>query len=136
MAEPSASPDATRNELLSTRKLLVVGKSFCPYTQRARKALADIGAKFASIDLDLMRDGEALQARAQHARSAVRIAPLTRGFCFVEQSSFASVSGIKTVPQVFVDGACVGGCDDTLAALRDGSMQQRLAACGVMAGSS
>ena len=47
------------------------------------------------------------------------------------QSSFSSISGIRTVPQVFVDGACVGGCDDTLAALRDGSLQQRLAACGL-----
>lgn len=53
---------------------------------------------------------------------------------WLPQSSFSSVSGIKTVPQVFVDGACVGGCDDTLAALRDGSMQQRLAACGCISG--
>jgi glutaredoxin-related protein len=45
------------------------------------------------------------------------------------------VSGIRTVPQVFVDGTCVGGCDATLAALRDGSMKRRLAECGVVAGS-
>ena len=38
------------------------------------------------------------------------------------------------MPQVFVDGACVGGCDATLAALRDGTMQQRLAACGYSVG--
>ena len=52
------------------------------------------------------------------------------------QSSFSDISGIRTVPQVFVGGACVGGCDDTLAALRDGTMQQRLNACGFSAAGS
>ena len=63
MAAPSGSPDEVRNALLSREKLLVVGKSFCPYTQRARKALAEVGAKPAAVDLDLMPDGDALQAR-------------------------------------------------------------------------
>ena len=64
MAAPSSSPDATRDALLSKEKLLVVGKSYCPFTQRAKKALADVGVKPTCVDLDLMRDGDALQARA------------------------------------------------------------------------
>ena len=64
MAAPTSSPDATRDALLSKEKLLVVGKSYCPFTQRAKKALAEIGAKPACVDLDLMNDGDALQARA------------------------------------------------------------------------
>ena len=67
MAAPSASPDATRDALLSKEKLLVVGKSYCPFTQLAKKALADIGLKPACVDLDLMRDGHALQARASRS---------------------------------------------------------------------
>jgi glutaredoxin len=69
MASPSPSPDETRNELLGKEKLLVVGKSQCPYTQRAKKALADIGAKPATVELDLRRDGAALQARRLRART-------------------------------------------------------------------
>jgi hypothetical protein len=64
MAQSSSSPDATRDALLRKEKLLVVGKSYCPFTQRAKKALADIGIKPACLDLDLMSDGDALQARA------------------------------------------------------------------------
>lgn len=63
-ARPTSSPDATRDALLSKEKLLVVGKSYCPFTQRAKKALAEIVVKPACVDLDLLSDGDALQARA------------------------------------------------------------------------
>ena len=138
MTAPSSSPDATRDALRRKEKLLVVGKSYCPFTQRAKKALADIGVKPACVDLDLMRDGDALQARAARLTrrilnaSALRPAAGSDAAAHrIGQSSFSSISGIRTVPQVFVDGACVGGCDDTLAALRVGTMQQRLTACGL-----
>lgn len=35
-------------------------------------------------------------------------------------------SGWPTFPQVFVQGALIGGCDDLVAALDDGSLQARL----------
>jgi cysteine synthase A len=36
-----------------------------------------------------------------------------------------------TIPQVFVGGAPIGGCTDTLELFRTGELQARLAACGV-----
>jgi glutaredoxin len=70
MASSSSSPDAVRDELLGREKLLVVGKSYCPYTQRARKALSEAGVKPANLDLDLMKDGDALQARKPRTSAA------------------------------------------------------------------
>lgn len=144
MAAPSSSSaaEAKRDELISKEKLLVVGKSYCPYTKRARSALADIGVTPANLDLDVLHDGEALQVRHRVRALRCRSPSLAalRSRCLHHdkqcpplnpQAAFRSVSGLRTVPQVFVGGACVGGCDDTLAALRDGSMQQRLAACGI-----
>ncbi len=43
------------------------------------------------------------------------------------------MSGIKTVPQVFVAGRCVGGCDATLDAIRSGAFMEQLRAAGVAA---
>ena len=42
------------------------------------------------------------------------------------QSSLAEKTGRKTVPQVFVNGSFIGGCDDTLAANESGSLREML----------
>ena len=39
--------------------------------------------------------------------------------------------GSPTIPQVFVGGAPVGGCTETLELFRTGELQRRLTACGV-----
>ena len=68
----------------------MVGKTYCPYTQRAKAALHELGLQPSILDVDVTPNGGALQ------------------------QAFSEVSGIKTVPQVFVGGECVGGCDATL----------------------
>jgi glutaredoxin len=37
----------------------------------------------------------------------------------------------RTVPNVFVAGTHVGGCDDTLAEIASGKLQERLKSAGV-----
>jgi glutaredoxin 3 len=88
----------------------VVGKSYCPYTKRAREALTKLQLHRKDIDLDTTSDGDALQA------------------------AFAHVSGIKTVPQVFIGGKCLGGCDATLDAIKTGAINEKLAAAGLETG--
>lgn len=86
----------------------MVGKSYCPYTRRARAALQQLGVRFASLDLDTPSGGgDAMQ------------------------EAFATRAGRRTVPMVFIGGECAGGCDETLAAIKDGSMQARLERAGV-----
>jgi glutaredoxin len=50
------------------------------------------------------------------------------------QAAYAQLSGRKTVPMVFIGGSCLGGCDETVAAIHDGSIKGKLAAAGVSIG--
>ena len=36
------------------------------------------------------------------------------------------MTGVRTVPQVFVGGSFVGGCDDTEGALASGDLQKKV----------
>ena len=77
-------------------------KSFCPYCVRAERLLQAKGIEFTefSIDMDPGRRQEMIQ-RAK---------------------------GRTTVPQIFIDGTHIGGCDDLYALERDGKLADLLAA--------
>jgi glutaredoxin 3 len=74
---------------------------FCPYCARALKLLADKGAAFTEIDAP---GGSPARAEAR-ARS-----------------------GRTSVPQIFIDGQHIGGCDDLVALDRKGGLDPLLAA--------
>ena len=42
------------------------------------------------------------------------------------QAELQAMTGQRTVPNVFVKGKHLGGCDDTLAAIKSGKFQQML----------
>lgn len=46
-------------------------------------------------------------------------------------AALAEATGRRTVPQVFVGGTHVGGCDDTVAADKSGKLRELLGAVGV-----
>ena len=80
----------------------VYTKAFCPYCTRAKMLLDGKGADFREIDVTMDRAGfDAMVARA---------------------------NGRRTVPQVFIGGKHVGGCDDLMALERDGKLDGMLAA--------
>jgi len=58
----------------------------CPYCYQAKKLLSQHGAEF--IEIDVMADQDKRREMIQRA------------------------GGRRTVPQIFIDGAHVGGCDD------------------------
>jgi glutaredoxin 3 len=58
---------------------------WCPYCHRAKALLSRKGVAFTEIDVD----GDS-----------------------VKRQWLAQVTGQRTVPQVFIDGKSVGGCDD------------------------
>lgn len=43
------------------------------------------------------------------------------------QAALATMTGQRTVPNVFIKGKHLGGCDSTLAAIADGSLKKLLA---------
>ena len=47
------------------------------------------------------------------------------------QEALQDLSNQRTVPNVFVAGKHVGGCDDTLAEIASGKLQERLKSAGV-----
>ncbi|HTY49609.1 MAG TPA: glutaredoxin 3 [Steroidobacteraceae bacterium] len=72
---------------------------WCPYCARARELLQARGAAVREIDVD--------------ADPAARQEMLTR-------------SGRRTVPQIFINGTHVGGCDDLFALDAAGGLDQLL----------
>ncbi len=73
---------------------------FCPYCSRARALLERKGVGFVEIDI-----AEEPQRRAEMIRRA---------------------GGRYTVPQIFVDGEHIGGCDDLMALDRAGKLDAKL----------
>ena len=79
----------------------VVKTSGCPHCRRAEAALRAAGVAFVEVDVS-SPDG-------------------------VVRDAAAKASGARTVPQVFVGGACLGGADDTIALLESGGFAARVA---------
>lgn len=73
---------------------------FCPYCTRARALLRDKGVAFVEIDIE-----EEPERRAEMIRRA---------------------GGRRTVPQIFVNGEHIGGCDDLMALERAGELDPKL----------
>ncbi len=90
---------------------IVYSKTYCPYCSDVKDLFEKqlkIDAKI--IELDTLADGEDVQA------------------------ALMEVSGMRTVPQVFVGGELIGGCDDTLASFRSGTLETMLKNAGALKG--
>lgn len=83
-------------------KVEIYTKAFCPYCARAMRLLDEKGVAPEEIDITMDR----------HARDAM-----------VERAD-----GRTTVPQIFIDGAHVGGSDDLAALEAAGKLDALLAA--------
>ncbi len=77
-------------------------KTTCPYCWRAKHLLDSKGVEYKEIVIDF--GGPDRQAMIQRA------------------------NGRTTVPQVFIDGRHVGGCDDLMALERQGRLDELIAA--------
>lgn len=77
-------------------------KTTCPYCIRAKRLLDSKGVEYETYVLDF--GGEKRQEMIQRA------------------------NGRTTVPQIFIDGQHIGGCDDLFALEYEGKLEQLLAA--------
>lgn len=82
-------------------EVVIYTKHFCGYCTRAKRLLTHKGVAFREID--------------------VTMDPKTRRW--LEQ-----VSGQSTVPQIFINGQSIGGCDDITELDQDGELDPLLAA--------
>lgn len=84
------------------RTVEIYVKTFCPYCVRAERLLEAKGIAFTEYVIDM--DPGKRQEMIQRA------------------------NGRTTVPQIFIDGLHVGGCDDLYALEREGKLNALLAA--------
>ena len=81
-------------------KIEIYTTPICPYCARAKAVLEDKGAGFTEIDVFM----DVGQREAMRSRSG----------------------GRNTVPQIFIDGRHIGGCDELMALDRAGGLDPLL----------
>ncbi|XP_037629882.1 thioredoxin reductase 3 isoform X1 [Sebastes umbrosus] len=106
---PPIQPDSGKNELktriqqlIDTNQVMVFSKSYCPYCVKVKELFKELKIECNVVELDLIEDGTNYQ------------------------DMLFEITGQKSVPNVFINKKHVGGCDKTLQAHKDGSLQQLL----------
>ncbi|KAF8105207.1 hypothetical protein N665_0161s0007 [Sinapis alba] len=85
-------------EIVSSNAVVVFSKSYCPYCVKVKNLLKKLGAKLIAVELDKESDGTQVQ------------------------SALAEWTGQRTVPNVFIGGKHIGGCDSVTNLHRDGKL--------------
>ncbi|KAI9635405.1 putative glutathione transferase [Dioszegia hungarica] len=83
------------DEGIKKNHVMVYGKSYCPYCQRAKKLLEGETSEMEYIDLDKRDDGSDIQA-------------------YLKQ-----LNGQGTVPHVYIGQEFIGGCSELQAVPKD-----------------
>ncbi|PLB46844.1 putative glutaredoxin [Aspergillus steynii IBT 23096] len=92
--------------LINENGVVVFSKSYCPYCNESKKLLNSLGAKFATVELDQLNDGAALQDALQE------------------------ISSQRTVPNIFIQQKHLGGNSDLQA--KKAELPQLLKAAGAL----
>ncbi|KAM7006305.1 thioredoxin reductase 3 isoform 1-T1 [Tautogolabrus adspersus] len=106
---PPIENDTGKNELktriqqlIDSNQVVVFSKSYCPYCVKVKDLFKELKVVCNVVELDLIDDGSNYQ------------------------EMLLEMTGQKTVPNVFINKKHLGGCDNTLKAHKDGSLQQLL----------
>ncbi|XP_029358359.1 thioredoxin reductase 3 isoform X2 [Echeneis naucrates] len=106
---PPVENDAGKNELrcriqqlIDSNQVMVFSKSYCPYCVKVKDLFTELKVECNVLELDLLEDGTNYQ------------------------EMLLEMTGQKTVPNVFINKTHLGGCDKTMQAHKDGSLQQLL----------
>eukprot|EP01025_Chloroclados_australasicus_P019056 TRINITY_DN2023_c0_g1_i1.p3 TRINITY_DN2023_c0_g1~~TRINITY_DN2023_c0_g1_i1.p3 ORF type:complete len:134 (-),score=16.06 TRINITY_DN2023_c0_g1_i1:300-701(-) len=82
--------------------VMVYSKSYCPFCGQVKSLFSNLEIEFKTVELDEIADGAEVQ------------------------DALSEVSGMTTVPQVFIKEKLIGGCDDVMAAHRSGKLKEYL----------
>ncbi|KAI8364664.1 glutaredoxin-1 [Radiomyces spectabilis] len=89
-------------EAINNNKVAVFSKSYCPYCSKAKNVFKELGQEFYVIELDQDDKGSAIQ------------------------QYLAQLTGQRTVPNIFINGEHIGGCDSLLAIKSSGKLVKLL----------
>src|SRR5690606_23098089 len=114
IAEQPLDPEAKRfvAEILRDKPVVMFALEWCEFCWSVRKLFARLGIEYTSVDLDSV----AYQAGDRGGKIRAVLAART---------------GVRTIPQIFIGGAHVGGAMDLFEAWRNGSARELLAKSGV-----
>ncbi|KAL4399495.1 Glutaredoxin [Malassezia pachydermatis] len=91
------------DKLISEHLVAVFSKSYCPYCKRAKQVIAGLNLesnKIGLLELDEMKEGPDVQ------------------------DYLLQKTGQRTVPNIFINGKHLGGCDDILRAQQSGELEK------------
>ncbi|NXJ09733.1 TRXR3 reductase, partial [Odontophorus gujanensis] len=88
--------------LIATHRVMIFSKSYCPYCRRVKELFSSLGVQYYALELDETDDGPSIQ------------------------QVLAELTNQRTVPNVFVHGKHIGGCDSTYKAVENGTLQKLL----------
>ncbi|KAF5207531.1 Glutaredoxin-c4 [Thalictrum thalictroides] len=98
----SSAESAFVKKAVSSNKIVIFSKSYCPYCKRAKAVFRELNQSPHIIELDERDDGHSVQ------------------------DALSEIVGRRTVPQVFVNGKHIGGSDDTVEAYESGELAKLL----------
>ncbi|KAG0000847.1 thioredoxin reductase [Entomortierella chlamydospora] len=87
---------------IAENPVMIFSKSYCPYCTRVKALFDELKVVYKALELDLDEQGQAIQA------------------------ALKELTGQSTVPNVYVNGTHVGGCDSTIAANKSGKLKELL----------
>ncbi|OAY29720.1 glutaredoxin [Manihot esculenta] len=99
-------------DLVSSNSVVVFSKTYCPFCTTVKKLFDEVGAKYKTVELDTENDGSEIQA------------------------ALGEWTGQKTVPNVFIGGKHIGGCDTTTGIHKEGKLIPLLTEAGAVAKAS
>uniref|UniRef100_A0A674HIZ9 thioredoxin-disulfide reductase (NADPH) n=1 Tax=Taeniopygia guttata TaxID=59729 RepID=A0A674HIZ9_TAEGU len=88
--------------LIASHRVMIFSKSYCPYCNKVKELFNSLHVEYYALELDVIDDGASIQ------------------------QVLAELTNQRTVPNVFVNGTHIGGCDATFQAYKDGSLQKLL----------
>ncbi|NXF43151.1 TRXR3 reductase, partial [Oceanites oceanicus] len=88
--------------LIASHRVMIFSKSYCPYCNKVKELFRSMRVEYYALELDVTADGPSIQ------------------------QVLAELTNQRTVPNVFVNGTHIGGCDSTYQAYQDGSLQKLL----------
>ncbi|EPZ36542.1 glutaredoxin type 1 [Rozella allomycis CSF55] len=94
--------NALVKKLIAENNVMIFSKSYCPYCKKAKKLFENINVSYFALELDQESNGSEIQ------------------------NELAKMTGQTTVPNIFIKGNHLGGCDDTYEAFNSGKLQKLL----------
>ncbi|NXJ87336.1 TRXR3 reductase, partial [Corythaixoides concolor] len=88
--------------LIASHRVMIFSKSYCPYCNKVKELFRSMRVEYYALELDITADGPSIQ------------------------QVLVELTNQRTVPNVFVNGTHIGGCDSTYQAYHDGSLQKLL----------